>query len=173
LVGADYRWSRSLKTGLFAGYQAVDARYSGSGHLRVNGAAFGGYATFDPGNGFYANLIARGAVDGYTAKRPIQFGSIDRVAHSDFDSGDGGVFLEGGYDFKLKDWTIGPVANAQFTYFKVASFTEDNAQSLDLRVGGQEVNSFQTNLGGRVAYTWGSPGRLQIIPECRIFWNTF
>jgi len=171
LVGADYRWSRSLKTGLFAGYQAVDARYSENGHLGVNGVDFGGYVTFDPGDGFYADLIARGGYDGYSAKRPIEFGSIDRVGHSDFDSGDGGVFLESGYDLKVNGWTFGPIANAQYNYFRVAPFTEDNAQSLDLRVDQQDVNSFQTNLGGRVAFTWRSQGEVRIIPECRIFWS--
>jgi hypothetical protein len=63
-----------------------------------------GIVRFDPGDGFCANFIARGGVDGYTAKRSIQFGSIDRVAHSDFDSGDGGVFLEGGYGLELNGW---------------------------------------------------------------------
>ena len=28
LVGADYRWDSHFKTGIFAGYQAADARYS-------------------------------------------------------------------------------------------------------------------------------------------------
>ena len=59
----------------------------------MNGANFGGYATFDAGNGIYANLIAKGGYDSYTANRPIEFGSIDRVARSDFGSGDGEIFL--------------------------------------------------------------------------------
>ena len=59
---------------------------------------------FNPGDGFCASFIAWGGVDGCTAKRSIQFGSIDRVAHSDFDSGDGGVFLEGGYGLELNGW---------------------------------------------------------------------
>ncbi len=171
LVGADYRWDKHFKTGIFAGYQAVDARYPENGQLRVNGVTFGGYATFDPGDGIYANLIAIGGYDSYTAKRPIEFGSIDRVAHSDFDSGNGGIFFESGYDFKVNTFTVGPVANAQYTYLGVTPFTEDNAGSLDLRVDRQDANSFQTNIGARIAYTWRSQGEGRIIPECRIFWN--
>lgn len=171
LIGADYRWNEHLKMGLFAGYQAVDARYPESGRLRVNGINFGGYAAFDAGNGLYANLIGRGGYGSYTANRPIEFGSLDRVARSDFNSGDGGMFLESGYDIKVSQITVGPVVNAQYTYFGVGSFTESNAGSLDLRMDRRNVNSFQTNLGGRIAYTWKPEAGTRIIPECRIFWN--
>jgi outer membrane autotransporter protein len=52
----------------------------------------------------------------------------------------------------------------------IGGFTESGADSLDLALGQQNANSFRTNLGGRLAYTWEVNQNLKLIPEVRGFW---
>ena len=52
-----------------------------------------------------------------------------------------------------------------------SSFTENGADSLNLRVGQQNYNSLRLNVGGRVAYTWHANERVLLIPEVRMFWQ--
>jgi uncharacterized protein YhjY with autotransporter beta-barrel domain len=49
---------------------------------------------------------------------------------------------------------FGSVISGQYTYMGFSSFTENGAESLNLRVGGQSYNSMRMNVGGRIAYTW-------------------
>jgi fibronectin-binding autotransporter adhesin len=52
-----------------------------------------------------------------------------------------------------------------------SSFTENGAESLNLRVGGQSYNSMRMNVGGRIAYTWPINQKVLFIPEVRMFWQ--
>jgi fibronectin-binding autotransporter adhesin len=172
LVGADHRWNKYFSTGLFAGYQGAYATYPESERVWMNGATFGVYATFDARNGFYASTIVSGSYSNYSTRRSIEFGTIDRTARGDLDSGSVGTFLKLGYDFKAGGFTFGPVVSGQYTYLGVAPFTESGADSLNLRVGQQNLNSLQLNVGGRLAYTWSlADGNILLIPQVRMFWN--
>jgi fibronectin-binding autotransporter adhesin len=112
LAGADHRWNKYFSTGLFAGYQGAYATYPESGRVWMNGVTFGIYATFDARNGFYASTIVSGSYSNYSTRRSIEFGTIDRTARGDLDSGSVGTFLKVGYDFKVGGFTFGPVLSA-------------------------------------------------------------
>ncbi len=170
LLGADYKWSENFTTGLYAGYQGTYAKYDDNSNLRVNSALFGGYATYDNG-GFYVDAIVGGGYSNYTAKRAINFSTIDRVARSQPGGGQFTTYLDAGYDWEVKGFTFGPIISGQYTYAGVAPFTENGADSLDLKVSQQNANSIRTNIGGRVAYTWNVTSSITFIPEVRMFWQ--
>lgn len=170
-TGADYAWGEHLSTGVFGGYQGVSTRYGGEGgSTTINQAVFGGYATAQVG-GFYTDASISGGYSNYNVRRPIQFGSIDRTATSKPDGGQLTTYLDAGYDWHLGGFTLGPLVSGQYTYAGIAGFTESGADSLDLRVAQQNINSLQTNLGGRLAYTWTFANGIALIPEGRIFWQ--
>ncbi len=172
LAGADYAWSSSLATGVFAGYQGALARYGQGSDLRMNGVRFGGYATFDPEeSGFYADAAVWGGSSSYTVKRPVRFSTIDRLATSRQTAHELSALLGGGYDWQAGRFTFGPAASAQFTQFAVNSFTEQGADSLDLRVGGQSAQSLQTYLGARAACALALHPDWLLVPEVRMFWQ--
>jgi len=170
LLGADYKWSENFTTGVYAGYQGTYAKYADDSNLRVNSALFGGYATYDNG-GFYADAIVGGGYTNYTAKRAINFSTIDRVARSQPGGGQFTTYLDAGYDWEVKGFTFGPIVSGQYTYAGIAPFTESGADSLDLKVSQQNANSIRTNIGGRVAYTWNVTSSITFIPEVRMFWQ--
>lgn len=176
LAGADYSWlgagvdGPSLVTGLYAGYQGTDARYAGGGTTRIQSTLFGGYASFAHG-GFYADAVVGGGYHNYTVRRPIAFSTIDRTARSTQDGGEVSAALNLGYDWQAGPFTFGPIMGAQYTYLGIAPFTEGGAQSLNLRVGSQSLNSLRSTLGGRVAATWKLSESIHIIPEVRMLWQ--
>lgn len=170
LVGADYRWSENFSTGLYTGYEYTQANYDGGGSTQINSALFGGYATYDNG-GFYADAVIGGGYNGYRVRRPIEFSTVDRTARSTPNGGQFSTYVDMGYDWNVGGFTFGPLVSAQYTYAGIAPFTEDGADSLDLRVDQQNANSLRTNLGGRIAYTWNVCDGFALIPELRAFWQ--
>jgi uncharacterized protein with beta-barrel porin domain len=57
-----------------------------------------------------------------------------------------GFFLKVGYDVKVGGFRFGPVVSGQYTYLGVTPFTESGADSLNLRVRQQNLNSLQLNV---------------------------
>ena len=171
IVGADYRWNRHLRTGLFVGGQEGDGDYPGRSSLRMSEVNFGLYASYDAGNGFYASAIGLANRDHYTAHRGIDFGALHRVARSRFDSTGAAAYLETGYDFKAGNFRFGPVLDVQYSYLGIDPLTETSAGSLNLQLRRQDLDSLQTNLGARAAYLWNLGNGVQLVPEIRAFWN--
>ncbi len=160
----------TLTVGLYTGYQGTFAKYANGGDMTINSALFGGYASYTNG-GFYSDAIIGGAYNGYRVNRSINFSTVDRTARSTPDGGSFTTYLDAGYDWKVGEFTFGPVLSGQYTYAGTAGFTENGAESLDLSVGQQNANSIRTNVGGRVAFTWNVTKSITIIPEGRMFWQ--
>ena len=160
----------SLTLGLYAGYQGTYAKFNNNGSMSINSSIFGAYGTYNSG-GLYMNTIVGGSYNGYQVSRPISFSTIDRTAHSDPNGGAFTSYLDAGYDFKIGGFTFGPLMSAQYVYAGVAPFGENGADSLDLKIGTQNANSFRTNVGGRLAYTWQVTPSIMLVPEGRMFWQ--
>lgn len=163
------RRSHTLTFGAFGGYQGTYADYSGGGSTTVNSALFGGYASYT-NRGFYMDAVVGGGYNAYAVRRTIEFSTIDRTARSRQNGGQLSTALNFGYDWEIGNFTAGPIAGVQYTYAGIAPFTEQGADSLNLRVSQQNANSLRTTFGGRVAYTWNLTERVILIPEVRMFW---
>ncbi len=170
LVGADYRLSENFVAGLFAGYEYSYAKYNGGSSTRGNSALFGLYGSYTHEDGYYADAIVSGGYTGFQTRRSIEFGTIDRTARANPDSGQFSAALNLGKDFEIGKFTLGPIIGAQYTYAGIGGFTETGADSLDLALGQQNANSLRTNLGARLAYNWEVASNITLIPEVRGFW---
>lgn len=170
LIGVDYQWNENFVTGLYGGYQGTYAKDSNNNSTFINTAVAGLYASYQR-KGFYVDGIVGGAYNNYNSRRSIQFSTIDRTAHSEANGGQFSSYLGLGYDWKWGGLVIGPIASAQYIYTGLAPFTESQAESLNLRVNRQNVNSFRTNVGGHIAYTWRAAKNVIIFPEIRATWQ--
>jgi outer membrane autotransporter protein len=170
LVGSDYRWSENFVTGLYGGYDYSYAEYNGGGSTKGNSVNFGTYASYAK-DGYYADAVIGGGYTGFQTQRSIAFGTIDRTASADPNSGQFTAGLNLGKDFEVGKFTLGPIVGAQYTYAGIGSFTESGAESLDLSLGQQNANSLRSTLGGRIAYTWNLNQKIALIPEVRMFWQ--
>ena len=111
-----------------------------------------------------------GGYTGFQTRRAIEFGSVDRTARANPNSGQFSAALNLGKDFEIGKFTLGPIVGAQYTYAGIGGFTETGAESLDLALGQQNANSLRTNLGARLAYNWEVGAKITLIPELRGFW---
>jgi len=170
LVGADYRLSENFAAGVFAGYEYSYAKYDGGSSTRGNSALFGLYGSYTHEDGYYADAIVSGGYTGFQTRRSIEFGTIDRTASADPNSGQFSAALNLGKDFEIGKFTLGPIIGAQYTYAGIGGFTETGAESLDLALGQQNANSLRSNLGARFAYNWEVGSNITLIPEVRAFW---
>jgi outer membrane autotransporter protein len=170
LAGADYRMSENFAVGVFAGYEYSYAKYNGGSSTQGNSALFGLYGGYTNENGYYADAIVSGGYTGFQTRRSIEFGTIDRTARANPNSGQFSAAVNLGKDFEIGHFTLGPIVGAQYTYAGVGGFTESGAESLDLALGQQNANSLRTNLGARLAYEWNASENLTLIPEVRGFW---
>jgi autotransporter-associated beta strand protein len=170
LVGADYRLSENFSAGVFAGYEYSYAKYDGGSSTRGNSALFGLYGSYTNENGYYADAVVSGGYTGFQTRRSIEFGTIDRTASADPNSGQFSAALNLGKDFEIGKFTLGPIIGAQYTYAGIGGFTETGADSLDLALGQQNANSLRSNLGARLAYNWEVGSNITLIPEVRAFW---
>ena len=174
IAGSDYSLNENFKVGFYSGYQYSYTRYENESSLKANSLLYGLYSSFVK-DGYFVDAIVGGGYTGGQANRKIQFGTLDRNAKSDPSNGLFTAGLNLGKDWNIKNFTITPMAGAQYTYIASPEFTESGAESLDLTLEQQNVSSLRTTLGGRIAYSWQAPIKLfnqelLITPEARMFW---
>jgi outer membrane autotransporter protein len=168
--GASYKWNDNFSTGVYVGYQGLQAQYDGGGRLTDNAVRFGGFGTLLVDN-FFLNTIVGGAYHNYQVDRSISFGSIDRTASGDPAAGEFDFALGGGYDFKAGNFVFGPTTSLQYTYLNVQGFEETGADSLNLRVDGYDTSSLLYSLGGQVAYNWKLSQKVVVTPRLTAGWQ--
>ena len=61
-----------------------------------------------------------------------------------------------GYEFNIRQFTITPVARAQYVKADVGSYEESGASPLNLKVGSQDATSLTTNLGASLGYAFST-----------------
>ena len=169
-AGASYKWCDSLATGVYAGYQGLQAQYDGGSRVTDNAVRFGGFGAFGLG-GFYANGLVGGAYHTYDMDRSIEFGTIDRTARGDTGAGELDVALSTGYDIKAGNFTFGPVTSLQYTYLNVQGFNETGADSLNLDVQGYNSSSLLYSLGAQAAYRWQVTKQFAVTPMISASWQ--
>jgi uncharacterized protein with beta-barrel porin domain len=149
-TGASYSWNDSFATGVYVGYQGLQAEYN-SGRTIDNAVRFGVFGTYDVDD-FYVNALVGGAYHGYTVNRNIDFGGLNRTATGRPGAGEFDLALGTGYDFDIGDFSWGPFTTLQYTYLGVQGFNETGADSLNLDVDPYNSSSLLYTLGAQAAY---------------------
>ena len=169
--GFDYRILDTLAAGAFAGYSNTGTTVDeGQGSNYANTINSGIYMTWFNEEGFYASGLVGGGVNFYENNRRIVFGTIDRVAESSTTGFYFQSLATGGYQFKFKDFAIGPQFALQYVNLQIGSHSETGADSLNLNVGAFNGNSFVTRLGFRSSLEFDTPEML-LVPEIVGTWQ--
>ena len=166
-AGIDYWLTPSLAVGGYAGYGYTSAGYDDGSHAGLNSFMFGLDATYRKG-GYYLDAALGVSLNQYNLRRTIKFGSINRTATSDPSGVQFNGLLAGGYDFHRGNWTFGPIVSAEFSTLDVASYTEQGANALNLKVGNDQAISFKGNVGAHVGYDIKLSNGVRIHPEVRV-----
>jgi outer membrane autotransporter protein len=168
-TGAAYSWTDAFATGVYVGYQGLQAEYN-NGRTIDNAVRFGAFGTYDIED-FYFNALVGGAYHGYTVNRYINFGGLNRTATGRPGAGEFDLALGTGYDFDIGNFSWGPFTTMQYTYLAMQGFTEAGADSLNLDVDPYNSSSLLYTLGAQAAYNWKVSDNVIITPTAFAGWQ--
>jgi autotransporter-associated beta strand protein len=168
-LGIDYRLAPHWLLGIAGGYAYTSLDFQGlSGSQTANtgqGALYGGYVT--P----WLQIGASGRF-GYSAmstSREIDFN--DRNADGDFNGWDAGARVDAALDvYRLGPVEFQPIASFSYTHVQQDSFDESGANSLNLAVDSQTIDSLVSGAGGRIHGVVRIDEHLWFHPELRAAW---
>ncbi len=150
-VGFDTKVNNDFVIGaaLTHGSADINTDNNENGRSRGNAVAlYGSYAA----DAWSFNGSATLARNDNSMQRRIVFGSIDRTAQSDFDSNTVALYGEATYDVAMNGWTLQPLMGLSLSRNKSDAFTETGADTLNLQVASQTVNSSKTLFGAKAIF---------------------
>ncbi len=168
--GMDGKVAENLRLGFAGGYAAtsVDGKIN-TGQADVDSAIGTVYLGYDDPSPWYGSMGFTFTWNFYNSDRPIQFGSVNRTAKSDYDGQAYTGFWDVGYVFSESGWEITPMASLNYTHLEIGSYTETNAGALSLNVASQGYDKVQSGLGMKVAYPMQEESG-KWVPEAHFKW---
>lgn len=118
---------------------------------------------------YHIDALLSFAYNRYDTSRHIAFGGIDRTARGDYGGQQYSGMLEGGYEIPGGGFVLTPLASLQIMRLHINGYSETGAGALDLSVGAQDYNLFETGLGAKLAYPIRR-GDVRITPEVHAIW---
>lgn len=169
-LGYDITTDYDIIVGISGGYALsnVDSKTTTLGDTDINSYLGTVYGTWDQGPWYIDGAFSFGW-NTYEGSRKITFGSIDRKASFDYSGQQYSAFLGGGYTYETEGYEITPIATLRYTHLRLEDYTETGAGSLNLKVSKQSYNSFESGLGGKIAYPVVMDD-LEFTPEIHAMW---
>jgi outer membrane lipase/esterase len=169
-LAADYWVRDNWLVGVNTGYGRTLTGIGGTGgDINANTIPFNAYSAFFT-SGFYVNGNLGYTYNTYDLQRNIAYGTINRTAKATTSGNQFQAAAETGYEVKLGQAIVGPLATLQFATLTTGGFTETNAGALKLKVGSQSANSLQSGLGARASYR-AKIGKVTVKPQLSIVWQ--
>jgi outer membrane lipase/esterase len=148
-VGADYRTASGIILGgaLTAGYQSQD--FSHGGDFDQDEQTMSVYSAYQHGQ-FWGNAIAAYGLIQNDINRSVKLGIFTDQNNGDADGHSISLALRGGHDFKIGQFTTGPIVGAVFQEARIDGFTEHRTTGVTaLSFNSQTRDSQVTQLGWR------------------------
>lgn len=173
-LGADYGINENLAAGVFIGYTSGRTKFDDGGRTEIQSRNIGVYLTgskTDDLGSYYGTALAAVGFEEYDFSRKFSLGSLNSSATASPDGWQGIFFLEGGYEWKMEKFSMGPSVSVRYVSNNIDGYTESSADAwLSQEVDDVSYDSLQTSLGWRFAYR-ADFETVSILPEARISWN--
>jgi outer membrane autotransporter protein len=170
-LGVDRRLSDRLLLGLAGGYARSEVEFDspqGSGKADIfQTAVYAGYAV----SRLRVGASGRYAYSDVESSRDIIFGEVEREAEADFAGHEFGARVEAAVDaFEQGSFGLQPLAFFDYTHLSRESYTEEGADSLDLEVESEKIDSIVGGAGLRLHWDFDMGGGYRLLPELRGRW---
>jgi outer membrane autotransporter protein len=169
--GLDVEVTPATRLGLAVGYSrgSTDLDRTGGGEAETDSYHLGLYGEYEDGPW---NLRAAGAYSWHDVEteRQIRYGRVDRRAEADYDADQFSAYLRAAYSLQAADGsTVQPFASLAYSRLDRPGFRESGADSLNLEVDGETMESLVSTLGVRAIWDreWG---KTRVRPELRVGW---
>lgn len=117
---------------------------------------YGGFYSRWNHDGFYMNATVLGAYNNYKTRRGLNFGSVDRQAHSKHSENEWLANFGLGYQVCRHRFQWTPYINLDYVQQHEHSYTETGAGSLDLHVQAKNAMLFQGEIGISLSTTYSA-----------------
>lgn len=168
--GVDYRVTDNVILGVALSYTRSSADINFNlGETTSHSFGISAYGTYYVG-AFYLDGHAGFEWNEYKTEREIAYATVSREATGKPSGQQYTGNVGAGYDFRVGPATLTPYARAEYVHLDIDSFTETGAIGLNLFIDRQSVDSLQTALGGRAAYTINTPFGV-LAPQVSVEWR--
>lgn len=173
-MGVDYAVSREFAVGLFAGYTGGRTKFEDGGRTEIQSRNVGVYLTGAKTSSFgslYYTALAAFGFEEYDFSRKISVGALSSTAKASPDGWQGIVSLEGGYEWKLDKFSMGPNLSLRYVSNNVDGYTESSSDAWARQeTDDVSYDSLQSSIGWRIAYR-ADFETVSLLPEVRVSWN--
>ncbi|BAZ14532.1 hypothetical protein NIES4071_63760 [Calothrix sp. NIES-4071] len=164
-AGVDYHVADNLAVGLALGYTSNDTDLKQNrGSIDIDGYAISLYSNYI-GDNFYVNGVLGYGDNDYDIKRTTNFDNRTAVAKpsgSQFS-----VNVNSGYVAKSQNVAYGPTVGLRYNRVSIDGYTEKGADSLNMKVNDQQVDSFVMSVGAIASVTIDAGKDSKVIPNVR------
>ncbi|PKN35685.1 MAG: hypothetical protein CVU61_02360 [Deltaproteobacteria bacterium HGW-Deltaproteobacteria-19] len=170
IAGVDFFVTEGFRAGAALGYSKTDVEFtdlSDSGSVDSFQAAL--YGTWKSGK-WYADGALSLSRNSYDTTRSISFGTISHTATASYSGYELGASVESGYKADWMGFEITPLASVLALRNHRNNFTENGAESLNLKVDDEDATFLQGALGLRIARTFTLGESFSLIPEISGRW---
>ncbi|MFV3075586.1 autotransporter outer membrane beta-barrel domain-containing protein [Niveispirillum fermenti] len=168
-TGFDVPAPGNSRLGAAIGYVRTDLDGAG-GDSTMNSYMLAAYGGITHGRLFGTADIAFGMSD-HDARRPIRFGSIDRLALSDGKGSQFGAGFTAGYRATVAGLLFEAAGGLRYDQVSGEGFREAGAGALDLSVDNLDLHALRSEAGLRLAARYRSTADLIVEPELHVRWD--
>ena len=169
MVGYDMQVSPNTRAGIAFGVGRTD----------INGRVFNAqtryesyvataYVGHERGPWFVRGAASVGLHD-FADTRNINYPGVSRQARSDALGQDYTLYGTTGYNFRVQDWRITPLASLQYSRVNIGSFRESGAGDLNLNIQSRGYDFLESGLGVKLARSF-TRNDLTFTPEVHARW---
>lgn len=167
-AGVDYRVTNDLVLGAAFGYLRTKTNFDVSaGDSRINGYSVSAYGNYYLLEKLYLDGIATFGRNEYSNERNI---ANAFTANSSTDGTQFAVSVSTGYEFNAGALTLGPTARVNYVRVHIDGYRETGADTFNLKIGSQTIESVTSALGGEVRYAV-STGFGVLTPQLNFDWE--
>jgi len=130
---------------------------------------FGTYLTGFDGDDYWIGLGGLGYDHGEVSRR-FDIGSNNSLAEGEYDGWQANAYVERGLSLQRHGWNMQPYTALQYIYLRQNDLRESGAGMLNLAVGGLDVHSLRSVLGGRFSTSRRTQHGHLLTPEFRAAW---
>lgn len=168
--GVDYRFTDSFTAGVALSWSQSDVDFVNNlGKIETDNHGGALYATWSTG-ALHVDAQIGFLRNDYDSRRNIVYPTISRVANGSTDGDQWTYSLGAGYELRAAGMSITPYGRLDYLDLDIDGFRESGSLGLDLDVGSQQVKSFQSALGARLAWVI-STGSGVFSPYVGAEWN--
>lgn len=173
-LGTDYSINENLAAGIFIGYTSGRTKFDDGGRTEIQSRNIGVYLTgskTDDLGSYYGTALASFGFEEYDFSRKFAMSGLSSSATSSPEGWQGILFLEGGYEWKMEKFSMGPSLSVRYVSNNIDGYTEMTSDAwMAQDVDEVKYDSLQTSLAWRVAYR-ADFETVSILPEVRVSWN--